>query len=524
MSHLNQRGAACRLLVVTSAAVALSLGALALHDSTAQERDDPATQASLQDAKSLSTAFRAAAEEVLPTVVTIEARVTPQRVRAEAGDGNQKGNGRNRNRGELEQPNPFKGTPWEDFFGDEFGGLDRFEFDPRGAQPSEGTGSGVIISAEGIILTNNHVVEGADEVVVRLADGREFGATDIKTDPDSDLAVLRIEGAGTLPAARMGDSDDLEIGDWVLAIGNPFHLDQTVSAGIISSKGRELVGGNRTRYVQTDAAINPGNSGGPLVNLDGEVVGINTAIYSNSGGYQGVGFAIPANLAKWVTQQLIDKGVVQRAYLGVGIGQINATLADQLGVAAREGVVVAEVFPGSPAEKAGFEEGDIITAFDSTPINSPRELQEYVERAKINSQQRVTVLRNGKEVQLTVRPEPLPSEFGIVSQNADRPNQRGQQSGYTSDELGLDLSDMTAQQARQLGLEGYEGALITGVHPGSSADQAALSEGMLVLKVGRTQVSSVEEFRDAVEELDMDDGVLLLVRTAEGNRFVVLEP
>ena len=272
--------------------------------------------------------------------------------------------------------NPFKGTPFEDFFNDRGG--QQFNFQgPQSVPRSTGVGAGVIIDRSGTILTNNHVVDGATEVMVRLADGREFKATDIKTDPKTDLAVLHIKGAGDLPAAVLGDSDALEIGDWVIAVGNPFNQELTVSAGIISGKGRNLQDRKRTQYLQTDAAINPGNSGGPLVDLDGEVVGINTAIASSSGGFQGVGFAVPINQAKWVVDQLVHGGAVKRAYLGVIVGDIAGDLAEQLGVHRHQGVFVNEVLPDSPAAKAGLQEGDVITEYGGKHVGTPGELQRW---------------------------------------------------------------------------------------------------------------------------------------------------
>jgi len=345
-------------------------------------------------AKSLSKAFRAAAHKVIPTVVKIKSISKAKRVEGlpEAARGQ----------------NPFKGTPFEDYFDGE--GL------PPGLQfhgripPHMGVGSGVIIDPEGIILTNNHVVEGADEVFVELVDGRQLKATDIKTDEQSDLAVMRVKTEQPLPAAVLGDSDALDIGDWVIAVGCPFELDSTVSAGIISGKGRVLSGESRASFLQTDAAINPGNSGGPLVNLDGEVIGINTAIASNSGGYEGIGFAIPSNLAKWVTAQLIKNGAVQRAYLGVKIGEINGELADHLGVAPNSGVVVSEVLPRSPAAAAGFQEGDIILSFAGKKVGSPQQLQEVVERSAMGSTRQVEILRGGKNMKLPVEVQALPGK------------------------------------------------------------------------------------------------------------------
>ena len=238
-----------------------------------------------------------------------------------------------------------------------------------------GAGSGVIVDPSGVILTNNHVVAGGGKVMVRLHDGREFKAVDIKTDPKTDLAVLRIKGAGPLPAARLGDSSKVEVGDWVLALGEPFGLEGTVTAGIISAKGRGLGITDREDFIQTDAAINPGNSGGPLVNLDGEVIGINTAISTSTGGYQGVGFAIPIDLAKWVGGQLVQYGKVHRAYLGVIIQPVTQPLAEQFKVKVHQGVLVTEVQPDTPAAKAGLKAGDIILEFAGKPVSSPRELQ-----------------------------------------------------------------------------------------------------------------------------------------------------
>ncbi|MEI7782675.1 MAG: trypsin-like peptidase domain-containing protein, partial [Planctomycetota bacterium] len=320
-------------------------------------------------ATGLSKAFRHAAEHASPSVVVVrsetKARKAPDRGPDRRGGGGE---------------NPFKGTPFEDFFRD--GIPEGFDFHGGGAggmPPRSGVGSGVIVDATGIVLTNNHVVEGADVVTVELPDGREFKATEIKTDPESDLAVVRLENAKDLPTAKLGDSDKLDIGDWVIAIGNPFELETTVSAGIISGKGRELGGIRRAKFLQTDAAINPGNSGGPLVNLAGEVIGINTAIASNSGGYQGIGFAIPINLAKWVSEQLIAKGAVERGYLGVSISPLDKNMAGKLGIGDKKGALVTEVMSGTPAADAGVQELDVITGFDDQAVDGPRSLQEVVE-------------------------------------------------------------------------------------------------------------------------------------------------
>ena len=460
-----------------------------------------AEEPAIEQARDLSRAFRLAAKKVLPTVVKIATKA-PLRTRG----------------GPAMSENPFEGTPFEEFFKDhEFRGLPTPQLPRR-----SGIGSGVIIDSKGVVLTNNHVVEGADEVVVELADGRRFEAADIKVDQRTDLAVIRIQADEPLPAARLGDSDQLEIGEWVLAVGSPFELANTVSAGIISAKGRPL-GLKRTRYLQTDAAINPGNSGGPLVTLDGSVVGINTAIASNNGGYQGIGFAIPSNLAKWVTGQLVEHGAVRRAYLGVGIGKLQPEVADQLGVATSEGVLVSEVYENTPAAKAGIQVGDVIVSFSGQPVRTPRDLQEVVERSKFGSRQTVHILRGDQRKELQVVIESLPEDFGMV---ASRSQSRGGGRPFTphqDKQLGIAVADITKEIARQLGHEGSDGVIITEVEPGSIASEAGLREGMLVLRVGKEPVKNLAEYEAAMKKQSLEEGVLLLLRTRGGNRFVVLK-
>ena len=374
----------------------------------------------------------------------------------------------------------------------------------------------MIIDRTGIILTNNHVIAGADEVLIELANGEQLKAIDIKTDERTDLAVLRVEAGRPLPAARLGDSDSMEIGDWVLAIGCPFELDLTVSAGIISGKGRSLRAGKRASFLQTDAAINPGNSGGPLVNLDGEVVGINTAIASSTGGYQGVGFAIPINLAKWVTKQLIDSGSVRRAYLGVQIRKIDSQVAEELGVQHNQGVAVWKVVSDSPAAAAGIEVKDVILSFAGKPVSDPRGLQTIVERSPIGSTQDLEILRKGKKMTLKVDVKALPEDSELAGRTPWR-------DGFSSDELGLDVDELTEELARRLGYEEATGVLITGVAKDGMAAQAGIREGMLVLKVGNRQVESVAQFKEAMKNESLEEGVLLLIRATDGNKFIVLQ-
>lgn len=461
----------------------------------------------LAHATALSKAFRDAAEKTTPTVVVVRSEVKPKKAPA----------GGPQRRGE----NPFKGTPFEQMFPD--GLPEGFEFNmPEGGPraPRSGVGSGVIIDPAGIVLTNNHVVEGADEVTIELTDGREFKAREIKTDPESDLAVIRLADARDLPAARLGDSDALSIGDWVIAIGTPFELETTVSAGIISGKGRELGGIRRAQFLQTDAAINPGNSGGPLINLAGEVVGINTAIASNSGGYQGIGFAIPVNLAKWVSGQLIAKGKVERAFIGVQMGPLDRPMAAKLGVQDRKGVLVREVVPGSPAAEAGVQELDVITAFDDQPVQGTRSLQEIVERSAVGRPHKLTVVRDGKQLTLTVAVRPLPSDIAKAGP-ARPPRAESGEETYYSKEFGLEVRDKNA--VAQDAYEGFTGVLVDRVDDDGLAAAAGLGPGVLVRAVGRAEVRTIAEFAAAIEKETAGGGVVLKVRTPRGNSVVLLQ-
>lgn len=353
----------------------------------AQEPDSAASHA-----KSLSRAFRFAAEAAGPSVVTIRSKFKLNREDRAAA------------MSELLQDPRFR-----DLFPDGRVPLPA----PGGSEPDIGehVGSGVVIDKAGIVLTNNHVVEGADEVTVQFPDGSELTAKEIKTDASSDLAILRVEPISDLSAARLGDSEALDIGDWVIAIGSPFELEATVSAGIISGKGRGIDKIRRGRLLQTDAAINPGNSGGPLVNLDGEVIGINTAIASNNGGYQGIGFAIPINRGKWVVNELQEFGKVRRAYLGIRIGELTAQAAKQLELPARAGVWVLATVPTGPAAEAGIASDDVIVEFAGTPVRSPGDLQDAVEQKPIGSTQEVVVLRAGERIRRQVKMVALPDEL-----------------------------------------------------------------------------------------------------------------
>ncbi len=491
---------------VALALVVAALGAWAIAQDNPRG-DKPPTVAHGY-AKQLSTAFRAAADEVLPAVVMI--KNIPKVAESSP-------------RPEMRQ---FGGEMWPSPFGDLMPNnpeLRRFfEEVPSFPGPqgrAAGIGSGVIIDPSGVILTNRHVVEGGGEIAVRLLDGREFTATDVKSDPKTDIAVIRIQGAKDLKAARLGDSDEVAVGDWVLALGQPFGLEGTVTAGIVSAKGRGIGITDRENFIQTDAAINPGNSGGPLVNLDGEVIGINTAISSRSGGYQGVGFAVPVNLANWVSRELIEHGVVRRAYLGVAIQPVTHQLAEQFNVETNKGVLVANVQEGTPAAKAGLKAGDVIVSFDGTAVSNPAELQGLVEKAKVGQKQKLSIIRDGKPLSLDVTCLEMPQEYGL-SRSSKSESTTPEQSQF--DKLGLAVEELTADVAEQLGVKADRGVVITAVEPGSIADLAGLRPGLVISEVNRKAVNSVNELREALKDQQLEKGVLLLVRDGAGARFLVL--
>jgi serine protease Do len=497
-----------RHLCVGCALAAAALSAVTVLVPVSVRADEKAPHADeLAHANALSSAFRRAAEIATPAVVVVRSEMKPKKVAT-------RGPQRRRD-------NPLKGTPFEGMFPD--GLPEGFEFNmPEGGQMPgrSGVGSGVIIDASGVVITNNHVVDGADEVVVELADGREFKAASIETDPESDLAVVKLADAKGLPTAKLGNSDKLEIGDWVIAIGNPFELETTVSAGIISGKGRELGGIRRAQFLQTDAAINPGNSGGPLINLSGEVVGINTAIASNSGGYQGIGFAIPVNLARWVTDQLVAKGRVERAYIGVQMGPLDARMAAKLGAKDRNGVLVNDVVPGSPAAAAGVQELDIITAFDGQSVKGTRALQEIVERATVGKPHVLSVFRDGQQVTLTIEVKPLPADLAKQVRPAKPANEPGAETFY-SEEFGLEVRDKGSLPENAYA--DFEGVVVDRVDADGVAAAAGLGPGVLIRKVGKTAVSTLAEFEAAIAKESAAEGVVLQVRSPRGNAVVLLK-
>jgi len=416
---------------------------------------------------------------------------------------------------------PFGDEFFKRFFGDQFHGIPRTpkRERPGGERHGTGQGSGFVFvpetgaeSGKTYIMTNNHVVENADSIRVKFQDGREYDAKVKGRDPQSDVAVIEID-AGDLPALQVGDSSKLEVGEWVVAIGNPFGLSHTLTVGVVSATGRTSLGiSDYEEFIQTDAAINPGNSGGPLVNLDGEVVGMNTAIFSRSGGYMGVGFAIPINLARSVADQLIASGEVTRGYLGIMIQQLTKELADSFGLEPGQGILIAQVTADSPAEKAGLQQGDIIVSYRGEAVTDVGSFRNQVSLTMPGSTQQIAVLRDGKRMELPV----------IIGQLNPDKLAASQGSAKSTDEIGLTVQTLTDELASQLGARAGEGVVVTEVRPGSIAASAGIEAGTLILQVNQQAVSTAAEFAQAVRESGDKKRVLLLLRKDDMQRYVAL--
>jgi serine protease Do len=471
-----------------------------------QQQDVPG----LEHALRLSDAFRHVSKQSMPAVVSIT--TTGRTVRET-----------------VNRRNPLGD---DEAFRRFFGNHPQFrEFQKNGPNERErrlpgGKGSGFIISPDGVVMTNTHVVRDAEEVVVRLSDGREFMATDIQMDESSDVAIVRIDVDEQLPFLVAGDDTQMEIGDWVLAFGSPFGLHRTVTQGIISAKSRGLQQGKTHHdFLQTDAAINPGNSGGPLVNLRGEVIGINTAISTASGGYDGVGFAIPITAAQWVAEQLMETGSVERAYLGILMQPINAELAEHLDLPTPGGIVVTEVISGSPAEQGGFQVGDILLAVDGKTISNNRHLIGIVERLRVGNSYPVRVMRNNKEVELSITVASRPKDLASTARRVETPTESDGAGEFNV--LGLTAQNVTAELADQLGVS-ISGVVVTSVQRDSGAEKAGLEPGMVISRIGSIEVSTVDDLEQAVQRMDDADKVLLLVGipSRDGrmlSRFVLIE-
>src|SRR5579875_3414240 len=377
-----------------------------------------------------------------------------------------------------------------------------------------GLGSGVIVSPDGYILTNNHVVGHADEIHVTLMDKREFTAKVIGKDAKTDLALIKINTNQPLPSAVLGDSATAEVGDWVMAIGSPFGFNLTVTSGIISAKGRAL-GGNYDNFIQTDASINPGNSGGPLFNTSGQVIAINTAIYSSTGANNGIGFAIPINLAKSVMEQLKEHGKVIRGWLGVEIQEVTPALAKSFGLSVPIGALVAGVESDGPAAKAGIERGDIITKFNGETVHDEHELPEMVAATPIGKRVPIEVIRNGKQVKLEA----------TIAQLKEQQVASAESPGAAGASWGLQVRDLTPELAQQLGLHSSKGVVITGVKPDSPAAEANLQQGDQILEINHKKVNSADEFAAIARQAQKDKSqALLLVQRGNATLYTVISP
>jgi serine protease Do len=456
-------------------------------------------QARSEAAKELSKAFSAAAKAAMPAVVSIKVEKAVEM-------------GRTREWGGPPQFNdPF--SPFHDDFLRRFFGGPM----PRGQAPrkyrQQGLGSGFIISEDGYILTNNHVVRDVDKMTITLQDGRTFtDARLIGTDPESEVALIKIEGRG-FPVLPLGDSDKADIGDWVIAIGNPFGLNETVTVGVISAVGRSNVHvAAYENFIQTDAAINPGNSGGPLVNLDGQVIGINTAILSESGGYMGIGFAIPINMARTIQEQLRSSGKVSRGYVGLIAQDVTPDVAELLKLKEPAGVVIAQIEEDSPAEKAGLRVQDVILEVDGKKITTYDAFRNDVALLKPDSRAKLSISRAGKPMSITITLGERPSNLGQKEQSTQEPEQT----------LGIEVQNLTRELAEPFGYRLGEGVIVSEVVPGSPADEKGIQQGDLIASVNRQSVASVEEFSAAVRQSRKTGKVLLLVKHGAISQFVVL--
>ncbi len=447
-------------------------------------RGTPAAQAAVAPAPGAPAGFADLVERVSPAVVNI--RVTKMEPMNFDGFGGE------------------DGAPFGPFFERFFGRL------PHGQpMPQRRAGSGFIISVDGQVVTNNHVVEGAREIVVKLADGQEYPATVVGRDPKTDLALLKIAPKKNLPTVTLGDSKTLRVGDWVVAIGNPLGLSNTVTAGIVSAKGRELGAGPYDDFIQTDAPINPGNSGGPLINLRGEVVGINTAI---AAGGQGIGFAIPVGTAKLVVPELAANGRVTRAWLGVSTQEVTPDLAKTLGLAEARGALVSGVVGDSPAGKAGIQKGDVIVELDGKAVKTSRDLPRLVAGTPAGKTVAVKVLRDGRDVTLR-------ATLAVL----DDPKLAGNPDGSATaarGKLGMALQEITPDMARSLGLKEPRGVVVSQVEPGGAADQAGIQVGDVILEVNRHKVQTLQDVKQALEKGRPEGRNLLLVKRGDAQIYI----
>lgn len=439
----------------------------------------------LSVAKPISPDFVELAKRLNPTVVNIRTakNIKPkQRVRR------------------PQQQNPFGNNFLDDFFNRFFD-----EMPQQRPRREQSLGTGFIISEDGYILTNNHVVNGADEVVVKLSDGRELKGEIKGLDEKVDLALIKISNKEKLPFAELGDSDEIEVGEWVMAIGNPFGLSHTVTAGIVSAKGRVTGSGPYDDYIQTDASINPGNSGGPLFSAQGKVIGINTVIIAGGGG--GIGFAIPISLAKTIVNQLRDSGKVTRGYLGIRFQPLSADLAKSFGLDSDKGALIANVEKDTPAEKAGLKSGDVILEYDGKPINEGNELPRFVATTPIDKKVKLVIFREGKKQDV----------FIVVAKLRDGDSEATAAGSNESDKIGITVEELRKDTAERLGIRDTKGLVVTEVTPGSSAEEAGITPGTMIIEINGQRPETINAFTSAVAKLKKGNVVRLLLKHPDGS-------
>ncbi|MFH1429528.1 MAG: DegQ family serine endoprotease [Candidatus Margulisiibacteriota bacterium] len=443
------------------------------------------------DLKETQNQLAGIAKEVIPAVVNISTIKTIQKKQYYYND-------------------PFSDETLRDYFGEEF-----FQYhypQPQGNVKQHSLGSGVIVSPEGYILTNHHVVAGADEITVILNDQREFKGKIIGTDSKTDIAVIKI-GTDNLPVIRIGDSDKIEVGHWAIAVGNPFGLSRTITLGIISAKGRANIGiVDYENFIQTDAAINPGNSGGALVNIEGELIGINTAIFSKNGGYQGVGFAIPINMAKQVMDALLGNGKVTRGWLGVIIQPITEDLRKQFNLENKQGVLIGDVSANGPADKAGVRRGDIVVMYDGKAISDVFQLRNAVASTPVGKVVKINVQRKRKSRIFKIKIGELPEK--AVAQTKTQKD--------ISQQLGMSVQEMNADLAHKFGYLGDSGVIVGEVQPDRPAQTAGINRGDLIKEVDRKTIRNMTDYENAMKDLKSGDNVLFLVRRGQYTQYVVL--
>lgn len=396
-------------------------------------------------------------------------------------------------------------SPFNDYFGDEF--FNRFFGDmPQRDFKQRSLGSGFIISNDGYIFTNNHVVENTDKILVKISDGKEYEAKIIGSDPKTDIALIKIKPDNGLPTVSLGDSDALRVGEWVVAIGNPFGLEQTVTAGIVSAKGRVIGAGAYDNFIQTDASINPGNSGGPLFNMQGKVIGINTAIVAQG---QGIGFAIPINMAKNILEDLKTKGKVTRGWLGISIQEISDDIAKNMNYKDKHGVLVSDVFKGDPADKAGIKVGDIITEINGKPIKDSHELLLTTAALHVGEKATLKAIRDGKEISFQI----------VVTERKDKPEiaSTKKPGGY----FGISAQEITKEMAKQLGISDT-GVIVSEVEEGSPADDKGIQPRDIIVQVNNVKIGSIKQFTTEMNKAAEKKSVRLLVKRGNSNFFVVL--